>query len=293
MSVLIQVDGSETGSDALISAGSALTDISLVLLAVVGAWLLTRAVRVVLRVGMRHLAARARAGKSRAWRVRLPRILTESSEEMKLRRDLRVDATALVLSRMASAGIWFLTTLFVIHALGLSVSLALTGAGFLGFALAIGGQHTIHDFITGLHVLLEDRCGVGDEIDVRTTSGEHIRGMVTSVGAFTTRLDGDGGVWHLANHTLNEVCNHSQRGIPTEIEVGTGRRDQADDEGWLAAAVHDAFDDVTSGHVIIDDIEPAGDLEASPRYRISLRTKRTLSDDERARFAHGVERRVT
>ena len=42
----------------------------------------------------------------------------------------------------------------------------LSGAGFIGAALAIGGQHKVNDYLTGLSVLIEDRYGVGDELIV-------------------------------------------------------------------------------------------------------------------------------
>lgn len=265
-------------------------DVGFVLAVLVGAWLLTRIARVVAAVGVDQVARRARAGKSSRWRVRLPRRHTETDEVAELRRQHRVDATAKMISRLASVGVWFVAIIVLIDHFGVDVMLAVSGAGFLGLALAVGAQHSVHDCVTGLHVLLEDRYWVGDEIEVLTASGERVNGIVANVGVFATRIESGGSTWHIANRTLVEVCNLSQHGVPATIRVAAGTQDLGDDT--IANATRDAFDDITAGHVIIDDVKVVDGSADAAGYEIALRTHRNLSGSERDRLAAMTQERI-
>ena len=50
------------------------------------------------------------------------------------------------------------------HLFDIDAAFFLSSAGFIGAGLAIGGQHKVNDYLTGLSVLFEDRYGVGDEL---------------------------------------------------------------------------------------------------------------------------------
>ena len=79
--------------------------------------------------------------------------------------------------------------------------------------LALGGQASVNDFMSGLHILLEDRFGEGDEIALITANGKEVRGLVTALGMFGTRIESDGRVHHIANRHMSEVTNYSQRPV--------------------------------------------------------------------------------
>ena len=52
------------------------------------------------------------------------------------------------------------------HLFDIDAAFFLSSAGFIGAGVAIGGQHKVNDYLTGLSVLFEDRYGVGDELVV-------------------------------------------------------------------------------------------------------------------------------
>lgn len=147
------------------------------------------------------------------WRVRVARTEGESSAAGEIRRRQRIDAVALAFSRLAAAVVWGSLFVVVLHSRGISVGAAVSGAGFVGVVLALGGQASVNDFMSGLHILLEDRFGEGDEIALITANGKEVRGVVTALGMFGTRIESGGRVHHIANRHMSEVTNYSQRPV--------------------------------------------------------------------------------
>lgn len=150
---------------------------------------------------------------SSRWRVRVARTEGESSAAGEIRRRQRIDAVALAFSRLAAAVVWGSLFVVVLHSQGISVGAAVSGAGFVGVVLALGGQASVNDFMSGLHILLEDRFGEGDEIALITANGKEVRGVVTALGMFGTRIESGGRVHHIANRHMSEVTNYSQRPV--------------------------------------------------------------------------------
>jgi len=188
---------------------------------IVGAALATRLAYLIFSVTIRRIAARARAGKSPRprWRTRSIRPSEFDASLSELRRARRIDAAALALARLATVLIWATTLVVLLHLHGISVSVAVGGAGFVGLILALGAQTSVSDYVTGLHILLEDRFGEGDEIEVSTPNGRQLRGIVVGNGMFATRVQSDGATHHLANRVMSEITNHSQLGVTTTIEI--------------------------------------------------------------------------
>ena len=172
----------------------------------------TRVVHRLLVWSIRRLSDRRLAGEVTCWqwRVRSLRSTEFDNGIAELRRKHRIDATALALSRLTAIVIWLaaIVTLLQIH--GISVSVAIGSAGFVGLIVALGAQTSVADYVTGLHILLEDRFGEGDEVEVTTLSGRELRGEVVSLGMFASRLVADGVIHHVANRHMTEVTNHTQ-----------------------------------------------------------------------------------
>lgn len=160
---------------------------------------------------VRSIARRSLDNADAVWRARLPRLFGETAEAAELRRQQRIDATGAMIGRIGIIVVWIVAALIIIHRLDVDVILAISGAGFLGAGLAIGGQHSVADYLNGLHILLEDRYGEGDDVTV-VVDGQRINGTVSRLTSFATRLETDEGTVHLANRTMAAVTNHSQRG---------------------------------------------------------------------------------
>ena len=245
--------------------------------------------RVLNRVTGRSVTNRDRTGKMSRWGVLRSRVATgESAYLVELRRQHRIDASVAALTRIISAVVWVTIIVVALNELHVNVGLAVSGAGFVGLILAFGAQNSVQDYIAGLHVLFEDRYGDGDDVEVTTATGQRVRGVVTALGAFATRVDAGDVTWHVANRMMIEVANHSQQGTSTTLDVTVGADAPAiHDPAVVTAAVEAALGDLpTQSVMIVQSVEklPAADTpddRASDTYRVTLRASRELRADER------------
>jgi small-conductance mechanosensitive channel len=191
-------------------------DVALIAAIFVVGWAAAWSLRPGLRWAFRALARRGLNGKATRWRLRVPRVLGESIEVAELRRSQRIESTAAMVARLLSVLVWVLIAVLVLGQVGIEPAVALSGAGFLGIALAFGGQGSVEDFLSGLHILWEDRLGEGDDIQL-VVEDQAMTGTVTWVGAFSTRFDTDLATVHVANRNLAIVVNLSQRGVRDEL----------------------------------------------------------------------------
>jgi small conductance mechanosensitive channel len=272
---------------------TALTEIGTVAAVAVIAALLVKLSRVVFRRVLTRVSNAAVAGRSSRWRARLPRRSEEGSDLIELRRRHRVDATASALARVTSILIWTTALIVVLHRLELDVTVAVSGAGFVGLIIAFGAQNSVHDYVAGLHVLLEDRYGAGDDIEVTTASGQRIRGNVGALGAFATQIESGDTTWHIANRMMVEVANHSQRGMPTTVDIVVP--DLEVTAADVSNAVQHALGDLpTQSVMIVQGVEKlpaeATAHDAADAYRVTVRANRTLRADEREQLERHARR---
>lgn len=248
----------QAGTEEADSWANMMNDAVFVIAVLVGAFLMTRVVRYGFKTGLGWIARRSRRGASNAWLTRIPRVLGETDSIASLRRNQRVTATATMLSRITNVVVWLLAVLVILAGLDVDVVWALSSAGFLGAAVAIGGQHSVHDYLNGLHILLEDRFGEGDIIEVTAASGTTRTGTVERLGTFSTRLKGDTATWHISNRLLAEISNHSQNARQLDLDIKTPRpidthqvqralQQSLRESDQVAGAIHT---------VVIDSVEP-------------------------------------
>ena len=219
--------------------------------------IVTRLTYVTLSWTIGRVATKRLAGESTRWRwrTRLTRPAEVDMSLSEIRRRHRIDAAALALSRLATVVIWSTTAVVLLHVHGISVSVAVGSAGFVGLILALGAQTSVNDYVTGIHVLLEDRFGEGDEIELVTASGRNLRGVVTAHGMFGTRIHADATTHHVANRHMSDVTNHSQLGVITTLDI-----DHDVDHATAAAATERALSSRPEmPPVVIDGVEPIPD----------------------------------
>jgi moderate conductance mechanosensitive channel len=185
-----------------------------VIFVVVGAWLLNRLVRRVIRRFVARIEGDAEDSKLKRMSQRTPSVFLATGE-VNLRAAARAQTIAVVLRSICSGVIWTFAVIYVLGALGLQLGPLLAGAGVAGVALGFGAQNLVKDFLSGIFMIIEDQFGVGDVIDV----GEAI-GTVEMVTLRVTRLrDIDGTVWHVPNGEVRRVGNMSQQWARTVIDV--------------------------------------------------------------------------
>ena len=93
-----------------------------------------------------------------------------------------------LIRRMLVVSIYGLVLLFMLNALGLSVSPILGGLGITGLAVALALQPTLGNFFAGTYVMSEGVIAVGDYIELDTG----VAGYVVDVGWRSTKVR----TWH-------------------------------------------------------------------------------------------------
>ena len=192
----------------LVNASDAPAQILQIVAVAVLAIIVNSALGFTLQHVIRRAVRRAVRGKGR-WRVRLPR--THEVPPAHTRRIQRADATAKMITRLATLFIIAAATLVISHIVGVDPLVLISSAGFIGAAIAIGGQSVIKDWLTGLMVLLEDRYADGDDV-VLSVAGRDVEGTVASINSTSVRLQlADDSMLHVGHGSIETVNNRSQR----------------------------------------------------------------------------------
>jgi small conductance mechanosensitive channel len=182
-----------------------------------------------------------------------------------------------MISHLTSVAIWLVAVIVLFHVLDIDPAFFISSAGFLGAGLAIGGQHKVHDYLTGLSVHFEDRYGIGDEIVVDVGWPEPVRGVVDHVGLVSTRVRDAEGALHFPNGQLVNVRNLSQEAAAVELNVRVGEDAATDD---VASALRRL-----AGTDGLTDVVFVGDIDVSREStgEMSVRAATTTDLDERRR----------
>ncbi len=259
-----------------------------VLAVVVVALVVTRIARLFIRRFIRRLARRSSLlplSQGGLWRTRDRRGEAAEGAEVEQRRRQRIDAASRMISHLASVVIWIVATIVTFHLLAIEAAFFLSSAGFLGAAIAIGGQHKVNDYLTGLSVHFEDRYGVGDEIRVEVGWSEPVQGIVDHVGLFSTRLRDARSTLHFPNSALVNLRNLSQEAAVSTIRLHVPDASSADDAKSLLRGL--------AGTDGLTDVIFVGDLQATEpstgEVDVEVRTARVLGDQAKQRLARRTE----
>ena len=244
---------------------------------IVGCFIFTRISYAVLSLVVKRIADRPPTNAANWWKNSVRRIGSETIEGREQRRRQRIDAATRMLHHFISLAAWIISLIAIFNVLDLNAAFFLSSAGFLGAGLAVGGQHRVNDYLTGLAVLLEDRYGVGDEVEAELGWQKPIHGFVEHVGMVTTRLRDGVSTVHIPHSQLSSVRNLSQEPVTTRLEmtispsnasantVSNTMRDLAGTKGLTTV-------------LFVDDIEAAGEGD---RVELNVRTSRPLTEHER------------
>ena len=72
----------------------------------------------------------------------------------------------------AKIAVWALTTIFILGALGVSLTPILAGLGIAGISVGFGMQSLFKDLISGLFLLAEGNLEIGDRVKIGSIFGE-------------------------------------------------------------------------------------------------------------------------
>jgi moderate conductance mechanosensitive channel len=185
-----------------------------IILIVLGAWVVNRLLRRLIR---RAVLGWETAGRFTWVRRRRMFALLEKTGPTTpdIRRHQRAETLAGGIRSFASIIVWTVAIVFILAVLGIEASTLLTSAGLIGVALGFGAQNLLRDLIAGTFMIFEDQIGVGDVIDAGVAIG-----TVEAVTLRTTKLrDVEGVVWYVPNGEMHRVGNKTQQWSRAVLDI--------------------------------------------------------------------------
>jgi moderate conductance mechanosensitive channel len=141
------------------------------------------------------------------------------------REKVRATTLSAVARTTVSALIWAFATLAILGIFSINLGPLIAGAGIAGIAVGLGAQQLVKDCIAGFFILLEDQCGVGDEIDIGPAVGT-VESITLRV---TTLRDSAGIVWTVPNGTVLRIGNMSRDWSQGSVDVTVADAVRLDD----------------------------------------------------------------
>ena len=267
----------------------------LVVIVVVGAFIFTRLSHVVIRRVVRYIAQRSISRPSQWWRTRARYQELEQGEVGENRRRQRVDAVSRMLHHLLAVVIWVGVLIAIFHILKLNGPLVLSSAGFLGAGIAYGASQKVNDYLTGLSVLIEDRYGVGDEVEISTAFPNGVRGVVEHIGLVSTRIRDGYSTVHLPHIALIAVRNISQEPVATKISIQLPVNAERGEAAQKAAETirELAGSDHLTAVLLVDEITTATPIAGVDQIELNIRTARPLTAGERETLVRRTEERLS
>lgn len=216
---------------------------------VVASWLARSAARRLTR----RAARRALTAKPRYWRVRQDDAGVGGEPNPRLLQ--RADALGSLIGRVASGVIMLVASIVALEVAGIDPVVVISSAGFLGLAVAFGGQAVITDWVAGSRALMEDRYAVGDDVFFRV-DGVDVRGTVDLITAGSVRLRQiDGSAWHTGHSKISYVTNYSQTATTAQITLPLEEWKQVDPDEATSRLVSSSNDIGLTGVVFMPDLD--------------------------------------
>ncbi len=112
--------------------------------------------------------------------------------------------------------IWLIALFAALTWAGVNLPALIASAGLLGVALGLAAQDSMKDIVSGINILLDDRFGVGDVIEVNGLSGtvERLNLRITQIRTIS------GDLVTFPNREVVIVANKTSRWAQVDMKVG-------------------------------------------------------------------------
>lgn len=259
-----------------------------VMVLILVAFVLSRVLPRLVRRTVRRLLATREHPRLAALRSHAPKALVDSGATPTVRYMQRAEALGTLYGQLTAGAIWLTAAILILHSLQVALATVVTGAGFLGVAIALGAQDLLRDYVAGFFILLDDRFGVGDRIE----AGDMVGDIEQMTLRWTRIRDIRGTEWYVPNGRLQEVGNRSQhRGKAViDIELPSGLR-LADALDRMAKALQDLPDDPEIGRYVLEEPQILG-VETLSREGPTIRVAAHTTAARQAEVARAIRARV-
>ncbi len=239
-----------------------------ILTIIVIAFLILRAMRSVIRRGIKHLVERS----------------NQPSREL----TLKINTLSSVVESGGRLIVLVISAMMVLSKLGLNIAPLLASAGVVGIAIGLGAQSLIRDFIGGFLILIEDQFGVGDVISVN--------GFVGTVEHLSLRRTGlrglDGSFTIMPNGDVRAVQNLTKDWSRALVDVDISYDDDVDHAINVLTELLDGIqEDPDLGSAVLEPANILG-VQALGPYQVTIRLMVKTKPMEQWRVQRELRRRI-
>ena len=168
------------------------------------AWVINRYLRKAVSAFVTRLSNSKQLANEAMLRIGMDR--PESATVVGARDRSRASTLAAVSRACVSWFVWTIAVLIVLGLFNIDLGPLLAGAGIAGIAVGFGAQSLVRDCIAGFVILLEDQCGVGEEVDI----GEAVGTVETLTLRMMSVRGVDGTLWNVPNGVIQRVGNRTR-----------------------------------------------------------------------------------
>jgi small conductance mechanosensitive channel len=201
----------------------------------------------------------------------IPIDLTTLSPEDRTERIYRRRGTLAAVARITGVtAIWTMAVFLMLSRVGVNLPALIASAGLIGVAIGLAAQDSMKDMVAGINILLDDRFGVGDVIDVGEYSGrvERLNLRVTQIRDMSGRLI------TVPNRNIATVANETSRWAQVDLSVRvpytTDLRDAMDILTKTAAGLKEEWPERVLADPVMLGVDSLGDVGVT--LRMLLRT---------------------
>lgn len=205
-------------------------------------WLSNQGLEVVLLILGAALLTRAIAKVARMWTARID--ARNADKDMWSEESKHLHSLIQVISYVSIGGLYVVVALQILLRFGVNLVTLVAPATVMGAALGFGAQRIVQDFLAGFFALAERQYAYGDIVELTTSTGT-TAGTVEDVTLRVTRLRTlDGEAVIVPNGQIVTATNQSQDWARAIVDVPVPNSADMDQ-------VHDILDEVCRG--IVDD----------------------------------------
>jgi small conductance mechanosensitive channel len=186
----------------------------------IGAWILTRGLRIALLIIGAVLAGRFITWIAQRVSRRIDADFQESDALVRSESAKHRQAVASVISYLAIAMLGVMVVVQITEILAIPVGSLVAPAAVLGAALGFGAQRVVQDLLSGFFIITEKQYGFGDLVELTLGASNSALGTVEDVTLRVTKLrTAEGEMYTIPNGQIMKSLNLSKDWARTVVDV--------------------------------------------------------------------------
>jgi len=215
---------------------------------VVVAWIVNRYLRRAVAAFVTRISTSRQLANEAMARIGLDRL--DSSAAIGAPDQSRATTLAAVSRACVSWFVWTIAILIVLGVFNINLGPLLAGAGIAGIAVGFGAQSLVRDCIAGFMILMEDQCGVGEEVDI----GEAVGTVETLTLRMMSVRGADGTLWNVPNGVIQRVGNRTRSWSQGLVDISI----------WYDGDIDTAIAAVQEGIAVAVEVPEVADVLLAP-----------------------------